>query len=150
LHVQTIQQILCSSTPDGDDRPDAPSRSEITNFELSVQGNKLEYTGLASDFYSYAQWHYNLFCQRAELSGGGGVGFYMWSLSKYFIPFDLTTPMRAEKSGNVRLPVKEGDFKIAIKFSSPLANAVQLFIFQEYNASYSINYNSVVKYKYLD
>jgi hypothetical protein len=136
--------------PDARDEPDRPHRSEIANLEFSVGGNKLEYTGLASDFYSYAQWHYQKFCQRATLSGGGGVGFYLWSLAKYFIPFDLTTPMRAEKSGNVRLPVKEGDFKIAIKFTSPLLHAIQLLVFQEYNASYNINYNSVVTYKYLD
>jgi hypothetical protein len=136
--------------PADGDAPAARVRSEITNLEFSVQGNRLEHSGLTGDYYSHAQWHYYLFSQRAKYSGGGGVPFYLWSLAKYFVPFDLTTSLRADKSGNVRLPVKEGDFKISIKFSKPLLHAIQLLIFQEYNSSYTINANGVVQYKYID
>jgi hypothetical protein len=136
--------------PDADHTEQHHSYSEIGNFELSVQGNRLEHTGFAANFMSYAQWHYYWFQQRVKYSGGDGLSFSNYSLAKYFIPYDLTTSMRGDKSGNVRLPVKEGDFKIAIKFTEALLHPLQLLIFQEYCSSYTINANSVVSYKYID
>jgi hypothetical protein len=130
--------------------PDNDETSVLQSVQISVNGYPLV-RQTPENANSLARLHHQEMTEKTGATHfGNGFPFYYFERGNYVQIYDITKAGNVGLAGNVRQPTKQGTLSMDMVFSDEVYEAIHILVFQEYNASFTINKNRAVVTQYLD